>query len=254
MKKWEQAARKFIEICNFRDDIETVFLTGSHAFGNADEFSDIDLYIVLSDSVDYRERGNKRIDGFNIEYFANPMRQIERYIESGYPNANLIEINMMLGGIVIYDRNGGAKKAMFYCREKLKLEIPEMSNFNIKTGLYHFWDSFDELQRVYLKQAPDFVMQFFCFVQNAFELYSRYTCSPVPSYHKMHRWLTDDEYRSKYGLAEYNDPVFLEIIKATFECDDRCKMFELSKNVYEYVSEKMGGFDIDNFVLRGSCE
>jgi len=49
MKKWEIAARKFIDSCSFKDEIEAVFLTGSNACGNADEFSDIDLYIVLSD-------------------------------------------------------------------------------------------------------------------------------------------------------------------------------------------------------------
>ena len=70
MEKWEAAARKFIKQCGFYNEIEAAFLTGSYAAGNADKYSDIDLYIVLSEDVTWRERGNKRFDGFLIEYFA----------------------------------------------------------------------------------------------------------------------------------------------------------------------------------------
>ena len=113
---------------------------------------------------------------------------------------------------------------------------------------------FDELHRAYIKQTPDLVMQFHNFIQNAFELYSRYICSPVPNYHKLYRWLTDDDYSKRYGLAVYNDPVFLKIVKKAFECKENEAMFDLSKEIYEYVTKKMGGIDIDNFVLHGSCD
>ena len=254
MEKWKQAARTFIDQCSFKDDIETVFLTGSHAFGNADEFSDIDLFIVLNDNVNYRERGNKKVDGFRIEYFVNPVRQVIKTIDNNYANALLIDVNMILGGIVIFDKNETSDKVISYCREKLKSEFPKMSPFNEIMGLYLFWDNFDELGRAYKKQTPDFMMQYFRFIQNAFEMYSRYTCSPVPSYHKMFRWLTDDEYNKKYGLAKHNDPDFIKMITLAFECKDTTAMFELSKDLYVYVTKKMGGIDIDNFVMHGFCD
>ena len=37
MEKWEAAARKFIGQCEFYNDIEAVFLTGSYAAGSADK-------------------------------------------------------------------------------------------------------------------------------------------------------------------------------------------------------------------------
>ena len=254
MEPWEQAARHFIDICSFKDDIETVFLTGSHAFGNADEFSDIDLFIVLNDRVKYRERGNKKVAGFRIEYFANPVREVIKTIDNRYANAELNDINMILGGVVIFDKNEISTKLMSYCREKLESEIPKMSPYDVIMGLYLFWDNFDELGRAYKKQTPDFAMQYFRFVQNAFEMYSRFTCSPVPGYHKMHKWLTDNEYIKKYGLPEHKDPDFIKIIKPAFECDNTDAMYELSKKLYEYVTEKMGGIDIDNFVMHGPCD
>jgi len=254
MKKWEKVAIDFINSCGFKDDIKAVFLTGSHVFGNADEFSDIDLYIILSDDVKWRERGNKQIDGMQVEYFANPMRQVKKYIDDSYPSIRLIEINMILGGAIIYNKNSTAERMMDYCRQKAMSQFPIMSEFNVKTGLYNLWHNHDELHRAYAKQTPDFAMQFYIFVQNAFELYSRYICSPVPGYHKLHRWVTDDSYYKRYGLAVYNDPAFLEVIRAAFECSGNDAMFELSKDMYAYVAGKMGGVDIGNFVLHGPCD
>jgi len=254
MKKWEQAGRNFISSCSFKDDIEAVFLTGSHVFGNADEFSDIDLYIILNDNANWRERGNNRIDGFLIEYFANPMRQVKKYIDDSYSSVKVIEINMILGGIVIFNKNSAAEKMMDYCKQKSMSELPTMNEFNIKMGLYTLWDNLDELHRAYSRIRPDFAMQFFRFIQSAFELYSRYICSPIPSYHKMYRWLIDCGYSVRYGLQAYNDPAFLEIIRLAFECKDDKAMFDLSKDIYTYVNDRMGGIDIDHFVLRGPCD
>jgi len=254
MKKWEQAARSFIDSCSFKDEIEAVFLTGSYAFGNADEFSDIDLFIVLSDDVNWRERGNKLVDGLRIEYFANPLRKIIKYIDDSYTNVRLIEINMILGGSVIFNKNSAAEKAIDYCKQKAMSDFPKMAAFNRITGLYTLWDNYDELQRAYSKQSPDMAMQFYSFIRSAFELYSRYICSPVPGYHKLYRWLTDDGYAQRYGLQAYNDPAFLEMVKPAFGAVCDKAMLDLSKDIYTYVTKKMGGLDIDDFVMRGPCE
>jgi len=254
MEKWKQVAHKFIDICSFKDDIDAVFLSGSHASGNADEFSDIDLYIVLNDEVKWRERGNKRIDGLYVEYFANPMRQIMKYIDDSYPNVQLIEINMILSGIVILDKNSTAQKAIDYCKQKAMFGFPKMDAYSVKMGLYTLWTNYDELSRACSYQTPDAAMHFYGFIQNAFELYSRYICSPVPHYHKLHRWLTDEGYAKRYDLGVYNDLDFLEMLKMAFKVKETGDMFDLSKEIYAYVTGKMGGIDVENFMLHGPCD
>jgi hypothetical protein len=253
MKKWEVAARDFIDSCNFKNDIVTVFLSGSYAFGNADDFSDIDLFIILSDEVNYRERGNKRVNGLLIEYFANPMRQIKKYIESDITNIRLCDINMMLGGIVIYDKNNTANMAIAYCKEILDAGFTEMSAFNIQMGLYNLWDHYNELQRAHHEQTPDFNMLFHRYIQNIFELYSRYTCSPVPNYPKLYKWLSDEGYFNRYGLPPHKDKDFTNMIKQSFELTEPAELFALVEKVYKHVVDRMGGFHIENFVLHGLC-
>jgi len=254
MKNWEQAAKNFIDSCIFKNDVEAAFLTGSHAFGNADSFSDVDLYIVLSDNVDWRERGSKEICGLRIEYFANPLHQVRKYIDDNYSSVRLPEINMILGGIIIFDTNAMAEKTIAYCNQKLLSGFPKMSEFNVKMSLYTVWDNLDEIQRAYTNQTPDITMQFFSFIRNVFEMYSRYICSPIPNYHKWYRWLMDDEYSKRYGLETYNDIYFLEKIKLALKCTDPSAMLTLSTDLYKYVASKMGGMDVDDFVLHSPCE
>jgi len=254
MEKWEVVARNFIDSCRFGNDIESVFLTGSYASGNADEFSDIDLYIVLNDEVKYRERGNKRVDGFLIEYFANPLRQVKKYIDDSYPNVQLTEVSMILNGIVIFDKNAVSDEIIDYCKQKTRSDFPKMNEFSMKTGLYHLWNNYDELNRAYSNQSPDFTMQFYQFIQSAFDMYSRYLCSPVPNYHNLYKWLTNDEYFKKYGLPIYKDKEFLGMIKSSLECKNTDIMLDMSKVLYAHIVNNMGGFDIDDFVLYGHCD
>lgn len=253
MEPWRAAAEKFIDTCTFKHDIACVFLTGSRAVGNGDEFSDIDVFIVLNDDVTYRERGSKRIDGLLVEYFANPVRQVKKGIEECLLNVDTIDINMILSGIVIFNKNNVADDMIAFCKEKLAAGYPEMKKFDERMGLYLLWDEYDELSRAYAHQRPDLTMHFHNFIQHAFEQYSRYICSPVPGYQKLYRWLSDDTYRKNYGLAPYKDPQFIEYMRNVFLCKDAKEIFDLASNIYHYVTDKMGGIDIDHFVMRGPC-
>ena len=254
MEKWEAVARKFIEQCDFYHDIEAVFLTGSYATGNADKYSDIDLYIVLNENATWRMRGNKRVDGFLVEFFVNPVQQIKKYIDSFYSDVRIIEINMILSGIVILNRNLTAERLREYCLQKDINNFPALGEFHVKMGLYHTWDNFDELTRAHDNKTADFSMQYYMFIQKAFDFYSRYICSPVPNYHHLYKWLTNETYRSKLNLPPYRDAVFLDLISAAFDNLDMDAMFFHADKIKNYVFNKVDGFDADNFMLKGSLD
>ena len=64
---WQSALNKFLKDWRDKDFVKAALLTGSYAVGG---------YLMLSDNVDWRERGNLIIDGVLVEYFANPVIQI----------------------------------------------------------------------------------------------------------------------------------------------------------------------------------
>ena len=254
MEKWEIAARKFVEQCEVYNDMEAVFLTGSYAAGNADKYSDIDLYIVLSDHATWRVRGNKRVDGFSVEYFANPAKQIKKYIDSSYNDVRILEINMILNGIVILNRNATAESLREYCLEKDMNNFQTLGEFSIKMGQYYIWDNFDELTRAYENKSADFTMQYYVFIRNIFDFYSRYICSPVPDYHHLYRWLTDDAYHDKFKLPPYRDITFLDLISRMFDNSDISTMFSRASDLKDYVLSRTEGLNMDDFMLKGPCD
>lgn len=64
MQDWEKALHKFLVPWRKRKDALGCLVCGSFVTGNPSKHSDIDVHIVLSDSVTWRERGNKLIDEY----------------------------------------------------------------------------------------------------------------------------------------------------------------------------------------------
>ena len=81
MKDWELSLDKFISEYKKLDNVVGIILTGSYATGNNTINSDIDVFIVTDDNTKWRERGTKLVDGYLIEYFINPVRQVLKEIE-----------------------------------------------------------------------------------------------------------------------------------------------------------------------------
>lgn len=249
----EGIARRFLRECSFAEDIEAAFLAGSYAVGNADAFSDIDLYIVLRD-VPWRERGNVRIDGMLVEYFANPAAQIHAYIESALKNGGMSSLLMTLKGIPLIDKNGCAEQLLEYCRRKREEGIAPLGAYDLAVGKYRLWDMYDELGRARMLRTPDYLLQ----CQNLFlktvEVYCRFLQYPQLPPIKLYRILSDADFCAGYGVPAFPDREFAALAVAFVEANDAEMMYSLLGRLHAQVLEAMGGFDIDTFTLRSKCD
>ena len=81
MDKIKEAIDIFLEPYKTDDNIQAAILTGSYAQGYQNKYSDIDIFIVSSDTLNWRERGNIIISNYMIEYFVNPPKKIIQEIE-----------------------------------------------------------------------------------------------------------------------------------------------------------------------------
>ena len=110
MNKWELAVEEFISQYKDEDYFLGAILTGSYATGNNDENSDIDIYIVTTNETKWRERGNKNINGFLIEYFINPKNKILSYFEQELKDYHLSTTMIFVNGKILYDKDGSVKE------------------------------------------------------------------------------------------------------------------------------------------------
>lgn len=79
MKDYQGAWESYLDQIRDNQLVIGVILSGSVVHGEPDPNSDLDIFVVLDDAADYRERGNLMIDGIEVEYFMNPVKQIRSY-------------------------------------------------------------------------------------------------------------------------------------------------------------------------------
>ena len=125
--KWEEKLNKFIDNFEYIDDVIGILVCGSYITGSPSKHSDLDVHLILDDKVDYRQRGNKIVDGLLIEYFANPKRQIRKYFKDDYNNIRPMSQTQFITGKIILDKTGDVKKLV----EKLILIVPYHNFYKI---------------------------------------------------------------------------------------------------------------------------
>lgn len=254
MQSWQIALEKFLDKYKKEDFFLGAILTGSYATGNYDENSDIDVYIITSDEVKWRERGNKNVDGFLIEYFINPKWKILDYMNNELKTYHLSTTMIFVNAHILYDKDGAVAELVRYAKENATLtSLAPIDNFKYKTKCYSVWDAFDELEAKYRKNS-DIEFSYYIFLQKVIDAYFYNRQIPSIPLNKIERIFCDDEYRLKYNVKKMPDDEFVDMIKNCFEekkYDDR---FRCAKSLYEYFLHQFSDFDINNLEIRSIAE
>ena len=103
---WRKALETFLQQWLPGPDMVGSLVCGSYVTGNPSAYSDIDAHLVLAEHVDWRERGNSRIDTYLIEYFANPARQIRQYFQEDHAENRSLAATQFVTGEIVYDPHG----------------------------------------------------------------------------------------------------------------------------------------------------
>ena len=77
-EKFEKALNIFVDKTKKNKNVIAILITGSFIHSVPDKNSDLDVYILTKEGK-YRERGNTWINGVEVEYFMNPVKQVEQY-------------------------------------------------------------------------------------------------------------------------------------------------------------------------------
>jgi hypothetical protein len=106
LKEWEAAITEFLKDWRNNNDVTGAMICGSYITGNPSKRSDIDIHIILSDDVFWRERGNKITNGFLVEYFANPPKQIRGYFREDFHDHSTMSMVQFITGKILFDNTG----------------------------------------------------------------------------------------------------------------------------------------------------
>ena len=220
--------------------------------GNPSRHSDIDLQIILEPGAKWRERGNKIIHGFLIEYFANPPEKVREYFREEWKDRKQYTVHMLATGKILFG-NSAVRKLVREAKRWLARPFKKMGKFEVESSKYHIWDLHDNLEEVYESKRPDFDFVYFNSLYQVFEIYAKYLRYPSAAIHKVYLFLTSKTHQKKYMVPEFPDKKFTDLFLRAISERSRKKKMELFRQIVKHVHRKMGGFQLDGWKLRSSA-
>ncbi|NJE53893.1 nucleotidyltransferase domain-containing protein [Thermococcus sp. 21S9] len=246
MRPWEVALRKFLKSWEESEVVEAAILTGSYALGLQTPRSDMDVYIILSDDADWRERGNVLIDGVLIEYFANPVRAVRRYFEEELVHNSRATARIILTGKVLFDKTGIIEALQAEVEEYMRKPFPKPEPVKVELAKYVLWDAIDSLKDAEERGDPSYPYLYHLALKRALESYARFLRVEAPPASKVHRLFSDEAFRRAYLFPDFPDDDFVALFLRAME-DVKTENVEALVN---HVLERMGGFSIDGWKFR----
>jgi len=251
MKNWEEKLNSFLSGFEHFGDVIGVLVCGSYITGNPTRHSDLDVHLILKDSVYYRERGNKVIDDLLIEYFANPPRQIFRYFEDDFHERTLMSQTQFATGKIMLDKTGDLtilkEKALemidtFYKNER---ETPSMSDLT----KYLLWDMLDDLQDALETGKPDFDFLYFNSLSRMMAFYMQCINRPY-NFKTIHGNVSDGTFRGRYLLRELPNATIRTLIAKSITTVNKSDRLVIYESLTKKILDGFGGFNIDDFKLK----
>lgn len=224
-------------------------MTGSYVHGTQTPRSDIDFHIVLSDDIDWRERGNKIVDGILMEYFANPLRQIYRYFEADYKSHSKIDARMFSVGKILYDKDGVMLELKKFGQKELKRKYQKPDKARIEIIKYGLWDRLDNLADVYFDKRISFDFLYNLLLLSTLQQYAEFLQADVVK-GKVDKFLTSDSFRQRYLIEKFPDDRFAKLFIGCLQAKTNKNKYESAQKIINHVLNKMGGFEVDGWRLR----
>lgn len=252
-RTWKKKLDIFLSDFEYTKDIAGVLVCGSYITGNPTSHSDLDVHIILDNRVDYRERGNRIINGLLIEYFANPPKQILYYFDEDLKDKSLTSQVQFATGKIIFNKTGEVKalkdKATGMISEFYAQPNTQMSDLD----KYFMWDMLDDLQDAYENNRADFDFMYFTCLDILLETYMKHINRP---YHRkaIYGNIVDAATREKYLLRELPNETIGGSIVCAITAKEKADKMSAYENLTNAIFAEFGGFDIDGFRFKSGVE
>lgn len=250
----EEALNKFLNEYKDEEYFLGAILTGSYVTGNNTPNSDIDVYIISKDDTPWRERGNKLIDGYLIEYFINPKWKIMDYMNNERKELSMSTTNIFINSKILYDKDGSVQELIDYANNSRNtIDLIEIDDFKYKSNCYSVWDSFDELEDKY-KSHKDIDFSYYIYLERVIKGYFYNKKIPALPLNKLESILMNEEYYKKYNISKMPNQEFISLLTDCFIEKNYDKKFINAKKLYDYFMSEFNDFNINDFSLRSDAK
>ena len=241
---------KFIEPYKQDNNILAAFLTGSYAVGNQNDYSDIDIFLVSSDELKWRERGNRIISEHLVEYFINPSKKLFEEMNNEIKTNDRVTSTIIANGKILFDKINIIEKLHKRAIEVIKSPLILLDNNEIERIKYFTHYYFDQLTRAYKTDKNEFWYLYYTFLEHLIYSYGKYKGIILSPRTKIYKYIEDGKYKINESFKKLNDKKYLKLL---IDCMKKNEAKIMYKNIYElkeYQQKIMGGFNIDGWKIK----
>ena len=251
---WVAALNEWLAPWRKRPEVTGALVCGSYVTGEPSPRSDIDVHLLLKPSIRWRERGNDIVDGFLIEYFANPPKMIQKYFIEDFSNNVHHCATQFATGRVLFDEIGAVRRIKAAARKWIAKPFRKPSAAETAAAKYGLWDQLDNFHDACERGAPGLPYVYAQQLSWLLRTYARHRGDCIPSPIKTYRFLTANDFATRYLQRTFSDAMFGRRLAAAMLETDPAKMRSSLESLTRYVHRKMGGFEIDGFRLRSPAK
>ncbi|MBW3019389.1 nucleotidyltransferase domain-containing protein [Candidatus Woesearchaeota archaeon] len=245
-KKFDKALAKFIKIQKKDPKVIGILVSGSYVHSKPDPNSDIDTY-VITETGKMRERGNTWVDGVEIEYFKNPVRQIKDYFKTEKGTKMPCTVHMFANGKVMYAKNKKMAELVKQAKLLVKQPAKKMTNLDFQWARYALDDLEKDLEDIYLKGDKfGFHQISLDILEYCFNHFFKVKRLPAES------WLARKPKRMSEKLQKA-DAKFASLYKTALLEHDMKKKYQKLKKLIKYLEPCLGGKRPKEWKLVSKC-
>lgn len=252
MERWEKAAHAFLEEWKRKKYFLGAAVVGSYPIGYSNVFSDVDLMIILSDTITWRERGSTIVDGFLIEYFANPVKKIKKNIREAQKDRELSTVRMFTTGKILFDKTGVVMKLKREANKQMQKKFPKTSTQWLHEKRYELWDMLDSLRSLHHNRAPHYHYWTHVALHEVVSIYATFLRVEEPNPFRLYSILTDPSFRKAYKASLFPDSTFNTLLRSCITEKNREQLHKKTQKLISHVLKKMGGFNHKKYRYRES--
>lgn len=248
---WDEKLQLFLKDWQYHDHTIGILVCGSYITGSPSSHSDLDVHMILEESVDFRERGNRYIDGLLIEYFANTPAQIRAYFKEDYAALQPMSQTQFATGKILLDTTGEVHSLKTEAQEMLHRGFSDLETRLSDLELYGLWDMLDDLQDLLHHNKEEFDFVYYINLDKLLSAYMRFMRLP---YHRktILGHINQQATREKYLLQEIADEKSKLIIQNCITCMDKQSRLANYEALTHLLFKRNGGFEIGSFTYRST--
>lgn len=232
------------EICNdiveqYKQDqnILGIMLFGSAAQNKFDQYSDVDIYILLNKKGEL-SRNNFVKDKVRVDIIFNTAGEANSYLKEEKGSIRRVTSHMLAYGKILFQREGALKKAQFIAQRNLTLKT-KYKDEEVLMHKYSIDDFWSEVQRdIKNKDYLAFGLDSYLLVTNIIELFLNLNGEFLQQPNEMTK------------LLERLDKKLADLIENFYIENDIQKKKTILAGLVEYTYEKSGGPLPDSWVLK----